>query len=208
MAKEAFLRFGALQGAVEVPVTQPPKVAQPRVIASGMSMKEIRKQANAEYREHKKFMKATRSSIRALKKQTRKSKAGARLSRRKRTMVRRQISALKKHARQQRIAHAHIQRLYKQHTKAARQATHAAKTRARAAKQAIRAMKAKQRAASPRAQARAARERFSLGRKAMTAAWIMRLIKKAFKQKTIDGRNHGFTKSGKGGRTGRAGFWR
>ncbi len=186
----------------EVKVKQPPKV---RPLTS---MKAIRKEANRQQREHRQVMKAARERIKGLNKSIKGANFGRRLSKEQAKFARAErkaIGARMKHARrvgaQFRAYQVQAQRLLR-----ARNAQ--LKSQIRQHKKQIKALKAKQRGMNPRVKQKKFRREQSLVAKSLKWAWLLKMAKKAFKQKKADGRNHGFTGSGKGGRTGRAGFWR
>lgn len=186
----------------EVQVRQPPPVAVP------MSMKAIRKQANRDRKEHRARMKEVRGRIRELNRGIRYARMGARLNRENAKFARAERRAIRKQAKHNRFVHSQVRRYQKHQLKLLRTRNAQLRERVRASRKALKEHKRAIAKMQPRAHQRAWRREQARGMKLAHFLHVTRLLKKLFKKTRADGRNHGFTKSGKHGLTGRAGFHR
>jgi hypothetical protein len=196
MAEEFF--GSAAFSKTEVDVKQPPPVSGP------MS---LRKQIAKARKEHKQAKREGRARIKALNGQIRAAKFGRGLAR---VDLREKKAELKKVRRdiRRRTKAANIKargqkQVFKAQMKLIRHQSTTYKAQFRQKKKAL---KSKRRAQDPRFRARLHKRAERNNGKAFNLAWAMRLIKKAFAKRKGDARNHGFSGSGKGGRTGRAGY--
>lgn len=195
-----------------VSVTQPPPRA-PRMNAKGLKGAE-RKEALKLLGEHRAFKKAAKGRIKALNKQIRKAKAGARMNARRRRFHKDEMAAAKRIARHQRKINAPLIRAQKAHLANLKNQIRGHKQAIAKSKKAImasrRRIKQLQNAHGAHGQRRAGVRAYHQAKKAASWMWILHQAKKALQRGTRarkpDGRNHGFTGvRGRSGLTGLAG---
>ncbi len=175
-------------GMTEVAVRQPPKAAgrlERAARAVGAQVAKVRERSLA-----KQLSQAPKGKRAALRKemyaQRRKQKAYKKWGRKQQLLRKRDARAAEK--------------LMKRRARATMRA------RKKAAKAALKALRRKRQAGGVKAIQHRSRTRAA--RKAVSWMWAIRKIKQAIASKKAGyTRNRGFTGSGKGGRTGRAGFW-
>lgn len=142
--------------------------------------------------------KAHKANMASQNKGIKKANAGARMNRRRAAFSNQQARGVRAGGREAQRAHNLGGRYVKGHLSSVRAATRTNRSAIRASNQGIRAHKAaiklhmkKQRAASPRARARQMARAHNTAMKFGNLLYLARLAKKLFKQKKIDGRNHG-----------------
>lgn len=187
-------------GMTEVHVKQPPPKPVP------LTKGQLRKAVAQAKREHRAVLKDARKRIRSIEFGRKLANANARGFREDALWSRKAAKAHRKELAYQKRVGRRIRAIDKQALKQAKQAIRSARASLAASNKALRAAR---KAASPRARMAAVRRSRSTALKAANFLWMWRKLKQLTKKRgASDFRNHGFTGSGKGGLTGRRGFFR
>lgn len=196
-------------GSTEVSVTQPPRRSAPALNVKGLKGAD-RKAGLAALKQHRANKKAAKGRIRALNKEIKVAKAGARMNKRRSRFQREQLAMVKRVARHDRRVATFKHKAARAHLKNLKGQIRAHKQDIRSSARAIRQMRktvkqrAKQRSGAGRR--RTAMRAYHQSKKASNPMWllhqVLKAMKKAARTKRSDGRNHGFTGVKKKGVTG------
>lgn len=188
----------------EVPVKQPPAVAPKLGRAARKDLARFKKQ-------HKAAVKAAKGRIRDLSRQARAAGFGRRLSAQNAKTTRQEIKAIRAQIKQAKKQHQLVAKLqrnvlanHRYAIKQMRQSKSQAKKRARSLRNSLRQNRTRG------GLSKMSRQSFRSRSRGQSLAWVMKALRLAVKKKSgmRSVRNRGFTKSGKGFQTGRAGSWK